>query len=68
MIGWGALTEGGRTSDQLQSLAIPIQSITDYHANFSYHVNTDTMLVARNLDYPGGEGMALSYLMNHRNL
>ena len=53
--GWGALTEGGPSSDQLQTLAIPILSMRDCETSYSYtyengikafSLNTETMFCA----------------------
>ena len=60
MSGWGTLTEGGRRSDQLQTLAIPILSMADCYAGMNY-VNNETMFCAGYLE--GGKGMALLYSM-----
>ena len=55
--GWGSLREGGRsTSDQLQSVAIPILSIATW--DYADSMNTETMLAAG--FWEGGKGMALS--------
>ena len=64
MSGWGQLVEGGRRSDQLQSLAIPILSIANW--DYADRVNTETMLVAG--AWEGGKGKALSYSMNYHDL
>ena len=61
MSGWGALTEGGRRSDQLRSLGIPILT-TEYYPYYTDHVNTETMLIAG--AWEGGKGKALSYSIN----
>ena len=62
MSGWGSLREGGWTPAQLQSLAIPILSISNW--DYADRVNTETMLVAG--AWEGGKGKALSYFMIHR--
>ena len=58
MSGWGSLREGDwNTPAQLQSLAIPILSITNW--DYADRVNTETMLIAG--AWEGGKGKALSY-------
>ena len=56
MSGWGTLTEGGRRSDQLQTLAIPILSMANCYADMN-NVNNETMFCAGYLEV--GKGMAL---------